>query len=348
MTYRLEIRLRDGLLDASGTGISKKSKAYFGYAVEDVRVIRVLTIDAHFDAQQRLRIQRELFTNPITEESSYTPIQKDFDWLIWVGFRPGVRDTAGSTAREAIEDLLGVTFNPRRRSIPPNVMKSAGISPKDQVHRIAAELLANGAIQQWKIFFQGRTGTGKGASDFLIPKVILSHEPEVQTLSIESDEALKCISMERNLALQDRDIPVIREYFLREDVLKERETVGLDLPTDVELEYISQARSDHCNHNTFRGSFITTIFKAVKHETIDSLFKTCIEAPTLKIQGEKDWVVSVLWDNAGVGRFDSTIIITASPAKPTTAPPIWKPTAGPLPESWGFTGIPWAPERARS
>ena len=37
---------------------------------------------------------------------------------------------------------------------------------------------------------------------------------------------------------------------------------------------------------------------------IDNLFKTCIEAPTLKIQKEKDWVVSVLWDNAGVARFD--------------------------------------------
>jgi phosphoribosylformylglycinamidine (FGAM) synthase-like enzyme len=71
-------------------------------------------------------------------------------------------------------------------------------------------------------------------------------------LSIESDDALKCISQERNLALQDRDIPVIREYFLRKDVLEERKTVGLDLPTDVELEYISQARSDHCNHNTFQ------------------------------------------------------------------------------------------------
>jgi phosphoribosylformylglycinamidine (FGAM) synthase-like enzyme len=39
-------------------------------------------------------------------------------------------------------------------------------------------------------------------------------------------------------------------------------------------------------------------------EDVDSLFKTCIEAPTLKLQSENDWVVSVLWDNAGIGRFD--------------------------------------------
>ena len=37
---------------------------------------------------------------------------------------------------------------------------------------------------------------------------------------------------------------------------------------------------------------------------IDSLFKTCIEEPTLAVMKAKDWVVSVLWDNAGVARFD--------------------------------------------
>ena len=38
--------------------------------------------------------------------------------------------------------------------------------------------------------------------------------------------------------------------------------------------------------------------------TLDNPFKVCIEAPTREIARRKDWVVSVLWDNAGVGRFD--------------------------------------------
>ena len=37
---------------------------------------------------------------------------------------------------------------------------------------------------------------------------------------------------------------------------------------------------------------------------MDNLFKTCIEAPTREIAWKKPWVVSVLWDNAGVGQFD--------------------------------------------
>ncbi len=112
------------------------------------------------------------------------------------------------------------------------------------------------------------------------------------------------ISDERNLALNPRDVPTIREYFLREEVRNERREVGLDLPTDIELEYIAQARSDHCNHNTFKGLFRYKDLSTGKETVVDNLFKTCIEEPTLDIQKKKPWVVSVLWDNAGVGRFD--------------------------------------------
>ncbi|MCK5096459.1 MAG: phosphoribosylformylglycinamidine synthase, partial [Desulfobacteraceae bacterium] len=42
------------------------------------------------------------------------------------------------------------------------------------------------------------------------------------------------------------------------------------------------------------------------------LFKKYIQEPTLKLKEEKDWVVSVLWDNAGVGKFteDTNYVIT--------------------------------------
>ncbi len=303
MAFRLEVRLKDELFDASGAGILKKARAYFGFEVDDVRVIRVLTIDAPFDDEQLSRIRDELFTNPITDESAYSPTQRDFDWLIWVGFRPGVRDTAGSTAREAIEDLLGVTLNTGEAVYTSRCYEIKGTLTEKQVRHIASELLANAAIQQWKVFSREKWNPEEGIG-LLIPKVILGHEPKLEMLSIESDDALRCLSLERNLALQDRDIPVIRQYFLRQDVLEERKSVGLDLPTDVELEYISQARSDHCNHNTFRGKFHYRDLQSGSCETIDNLFKTCIEAPTLKIQKEKDWVISVLWDNAGVARFD--------------------------------------------
>jgi len=303
MISRLEIRLKKDLLDAEGTGIQRKARAYFGIKVNDIRVIRVLTIEADLNPDQLERIRTEIFTNPIIEESSFTPLANNFSWLIWIGFRPGVRDTAGSTAIEAIEDLLGFKSGLDAAVYTSKLYAIKGNISEDQVNKIASELLANGIIQQWKIFASKDWNQDEGIG-FPVPKVILDHEPQVNTISIKSNEELTEISLERNLALQDRDIPVIREYFSRDDVLKDRKKVGLDLPTDVELEYISQARSDHCNHNTFRGLFRYHDLATGHKETVDSLFKTCIEAPTLNLKDKKDWVKSVLWDNAGVGSFD--------------------------------------------
>ncbi len=72
---------------------------------------------------------------------------------------------------------------------------------------------------------------------------------------LSSLESLRELSRQRNLALRDADLPIIRDYFRRPEVLARRAEVGLGPPTDVELEYLAQARSDHCNHNTFRGRF---------------------------------------------------------------------------------------------
>jgi phosphoribosylformylglycinamidine synthase subunit PurSL len=314
MPARLEIQLKPELVDADGMSICRKASAYFGITVANVRIIRVLTIDADLTSDQLESIRTDLFTNPVTEESSFTPLANNFDWIIWVGLRPGVRDPAGSTAIEAIEDLLGIGFKDDESVYTSKIYQIKGNVTKDDVETIAREILANDIIQQWKIYtipahtdyigidveeWDDHKGIGMN-----IPKVAIDNLPQVRTFSIKTDEELQSLSRERNLALQNSDIPVIRNYFLQEDVLEKRKAFGLDLPTDVELEYISQARSDHCNHNTFRGLFRYHDMVTHHKETVDNPFQTCIEAPTLQIQEKQDWVISVLWDNAGVGRFD--------------------------------------------
>jgi phosphoribosylformylglycinamidine synthase subunit PurSL len=303
MVSRLEITLKKALPDAEGAGIAGKARDYLGLDVDFLRVIRVLTIDANLDQEQLEAARCQIFTNPVTEESSFAPMAGNFDWLIWISFRPGVRDTAGSTAAEAIEDLLKIKLQPGEAVYTSRLYAVTGRISLEQAQTLASEILANDIIQQWKIFspeeWQPDVGIGH-----TVPKVILNHEPRVSTIAIRSDDALKRISEERNLALQESDIPVIRRYFLRKDILADRLALGLSLPTDVELEYISQSRSDHCNHNTFRGLFRYTDLSSGHKEIVDNLFKTCIEAPTLEIKNQKDWVVSVLWDNAGVARFD--------------------------------------------
>ena len=108
MPRRLEIALKPELMDAEGQGICAKARNYFGIELQQVRSVSILTIDADFTDQQFVRLQEEIFTNPVTQVSSFDPLPIDADWIIWVGFRPGVRDNPGSTAVEAIEDLLEV------------------------------------------------------------------------------------------------------------------------------------------------------------------------------------------------------------------------------------------------
>jgi phosphoribosylformylglycinamidine synthase len=304
MPARLEITLKDRLIDPEGESIRKKARAYFGIDVAAIRTVNVLTIDAGLKEDQLARIQHEIFTNPVTQVSSFRPLAVACDWIIWIGFRPGVRDNPGATAVEAIEDLLGIRFQASEAVYTSKRYCLSGqpISRTD-VQKLAAELLANDIIQQWRIWSAREWDSGEGIG-FIIPKVRLDHTATLTVIPIDSDATLKRISDERNLALNPQDIPVIRAYFSDPGVRAARAAVGLSDPTDVELEYISQGRSDHCNHNTFRGLFRYRDLDGGRRETVDNLFKTCIEAPTLELAGQKPWVVSVLWDNAGAGRLD--------------------------------------------
>ena len=119
MQHRLEIALKENLFDAEGERICRQAKSYFGIEMDCVRTISVVTIDAGLSDEQLRAVQTEIFTNPVTHLSSYDPLDIEFDWTIWVGFRPGVRDNPGSTAVEAIEDLLHLKFGADGSEICP-------------------------------------------------------------------------------------------------------------------------------------------------------------------------------------------------------------------------------------
>jgi phosphoribosylformylglycinamidine synthase subunit PurSL len=255
MPSRIEITLKPELVDAEGQGLRNKARNYFGVAIDSIRTVHIITIDADLSSQQLGRIQSDIFTNPVTQISSLEPLTIDCDWIIWVGFRPGVRDNAGATAMEAMADLLGISFKSGEAVYTSKRYCIKGTDmDRSQVESIASELLANDIIQQWNVFSRSDWDPSQGIG-YIIPKVRLDHNATVTVIPIESEESLKRISDQRNLALNPNDIPTIRDYFLDPDVQRQRVALGLSDPTDVELEYISQARSDHCNHNTFQGRF---------------------------------------------------------------------------------------------
>ena len=184
MPHRLEIALKENLADAEGRGICQKANNYFGIELNSVRTVSVVTIDADLSMEQLRSVQTDIFTNPVTQISSYDPLVIPFDWTIWVGFRPGVRDNPGSTALEAVEDLTAVKFgagqsiyNTKRKCI-----RGRGLAPED-LDKIAGELLANNIIQQWKIFSARQWDPAEGIG-LIIPKVILDHVPMVSTIPV--------------------------------------------------------------------------------------------------------------------------------------------------------------------
>jgi phosphoribosylformylglycinamidine synthase len=308
MSARLEIALKDEIFDAEGAGLCRKVRDYFGWSVGSARVVNVITFNTRLSEAELESIRTGIFTNPVSQVSSFAPLAGEvaggFDWILWVGYRPGVRDTAASVALEAVADFLGRPLEPGEEAYTSKLflLQDAPLT-REQAETVASELLANDIIQQWRVYARDQWDPAEGVG-LILPEVVLEHTPEVAEIPVPSDEELARLSDERNLALNQQDIPVIRDYFLRPDVQEARRAVGLSHPTDVELEAISQARSDHCNHNTFRGLFRYRDLATGAGEVLDSLFALCVKAPTLEIQERKDWVVSVLWDNAGIARFD--------------------------------------------
>jgi phosphoribosylformylglycinamidine synthase II len=304
MPARLEIGWRPGLIDAEGDAVARQAQEYLGLGLRQVRVLRVLMLDLELAPEELEAVRTGIFTNPVTQISSHEPMATGFDWAVWVGFRPGVRDNAGAVAREAIEAFLGKTFPPEAAVYTSRLylLQGGGLS-REQVQRLARELLANDLIQKFRVYAAQEWDPREGVG-LILPRVHLAHEPQVATFELDSLDTLRRLSAERHLALRDQDLPIILEYFRRPEVRARRAAVDLGPPTDVELEYLAQARSDHCNHNTFRGRFFYRDLASGESFTLDNPFKVCIQTPTLDLARRKPWVVSVLADNAGVGAFD--------------------------------------------
>ena len=65
-----------------------------------------------FISDQLKRIAEGPLVDPIIQHYAIDkPLAQDFDWIVEVGFRPGVTDNVGRTAREALELVLEKTLH---------------------------------------------------------------------------------------------------------------------------------------------------------------------------------------------------------------------------------------------
>ncbi len=78
---------------------------------------------------------------------------EDFQWAIWVGFKPGVRDTAGAVALEAIAAYLGQPLPTGAAVYTSKLFLLTGDNlTENHAAQIARELLANDMVQEFRIF----------------------------------------------------------------------------------------------------------------------------------------------------------------------------------------------------
>ena len=306
MPFRVEVGFKEGIRDAQGEKIAKKIRNFLGIDVKGVKTIFVYTIDADLTEEEVERIASGPFSDPIIQRFSINePLEGDFDFSIEVGFRPGVTDNVGRTAKEAIECLLGKRLKEEEKVYTSILYLIKGDLNEKDAERIAKDLLANTLINRYYIISRK---DWDGKVSIHLPKVKSIREPQVLKidLNIPDDELLK-LSKDRLLALNLKEMKTIQRYFNDKRVIEERKAVGLDgRITDVEIEAIAQTWSEHCKHKIFNGIIHYTDEKG-KETIINSLFDTYIRRATEEIRrkkGKDDFCLSVFSDNAGVIKFN--------------------------------------------
>lgn len=311
MIHRIEVSSKKGVRDSIGEKVRKKIITHLGLNVKRVETIDVYTIDADIEPAVINRIAKEAFCDPIVQDvhlDRSAAFGRDFDWLIEVGFRPGVTDNVGRTARESVELMTGHKFGPDEGVYTSKIFLIRGAVSRSDVQRIAKDLLANELIQRWSIMTRKELENNNGRISPYVPKVTEMSPEVVEEIDLEiPDEELMELSRDRVLALSLDEMHAIRDYLRRPDVLERRQRVGLGRKiTDVELECIAQTWSEHCKHKIFNAIIEYTNENGEK-EIINSLFETYIKGATEEIRrdkGGRDLCLSIFSDNAGVVKFD--------------------------------------------
>jgi phosphoribosylformylglycinamidine synthase subunit PurSL len=304
VAYRIEIGLKRGVRDARGRSIVGRARRFLRLPVESCQTRDVYKVDLSLSPAE-LRLIRETFTDPVSARSAVSRLSPPaFDWMVEVGFKPGVTDNVGTTARALAQEMLErpLAHSEAVYTSIQYFFRGSRLSRPD-VERIGRGLLANPLIQTIQVFSPPEWTAA--SVDENVPAMREKSDIRVGTYDLSgADAELMRISSEGILSLSLEEMHAIRNYFASDGVRSARSVLGLpEPPTDVELECIAQTWSEHCKHKIFAGR-VRYVDESGREEWIDSLFKTCIRAATEKIGKEIDWLVSVFSDNAGIIRFN--------------------------------------------
>ena len=302
---RIEIAVKPELEDPFASHLNWAIRSHLGCAIEDVRIVTVYTVLSDVPDEELHRFANLVLNDPVLTRSALdSPIAETlpaFEWALEISYKPGVTDNVGKTAADVLS-MMGGSGTAWPRVFRSTQYLLRGELGRDDALRICRELLFNELIEEMEILsyeeFIQRGGFQAKAR--LFPK---DSSPRIGEFDLHvPDQELLELSERRTLALTLQEMKYFRDYFDREEVKLERRRAGIGAhPTDVELEVFAQTQSEHCKHKIFNADILYR--EGEKEEEISSLFKTYIQAATEHVSGEKDWLVSVFRDNAGVIRF---------------------------------------------
>ena len=255
MIYRVEIGLKPAIRDARGEKIKGRIIHDLSIPVDAVRTVDVYTLEARLSAEEIQKIASGPFLDPIIQEYSIgRPIARDFDWAIEVGYKPGVTDNVGRTAREAVELLIHRKFTPEEGVYTSILYLVKGKIDRGQAETIATGLLANTLIQRFVIKDRASWDPEVGMGIYA-PRVTGRREVRVAEINLQvSDPELQRLSSERTLALSLKEMKTLKAYAENPRVREERKKVGLgENLTDCEVEALAQTWSEHCKHKIFNA-----------------------------------------------------------------------------------------------
>ncbi|HQF23098.1 MAG TPA: AIR synthase-related protein, partial [Polyangiaceae bacterium] len=308
MTHRIEVGYRPGFPDPRGMDTLSTIRSFLSIPIREVRCFDVYTIEADLSEQEVIRACDHL-ADPVTQQGAVGRLAPaPFDFVVSVGYRPGVTDAVGKSALVLLQDMAGRSLAPSSAVFTSRLTFLSGVN-EQQAHRIATELLANSLIERF--FILSQSDYLASPIDLSIPVINSTHTPVCGAIDLSgSDQKLERLSKERILSLSLEEMKAIREAYEEPDFLRARTVVGLGaFPTDAELECLAQTWSEHCKHKIFNAT-IDYYEQGQESKTIESLFKTYIREPTERIRKQQEtrrgesWLVSVFHDNAGVIAFN--------------------------------------------
>jgi len=247
----------------------------------------------------------ELLSNPVTQGFSvgkpFVP-ESGFDFVVEIGFLPGVTDNVGHTARETISDFFGEKASGTDVFSTQAIFLSGEVSKEDTM--AIGDGLANSLIQRIHIKSRQEFESDKGM-DVVTPRVKLNEVPSAERVSLDLDDAALTEIGKKGIANKDgeRSGPLALDLESMHVIKSHFESLNRP-PTDIELESLAQTWSEHCKH---------TIFAAELDEIKNGLFKGRIKKATETIRanmGKDDICASVFVDNSGAIFFDESFLVS--------------------------------------